>query len=172
MARKSILENRDTPVQSGPPSAEDVLTEVASNWLNSRLVHKADPGIPRNPRDLASWWMKHQQQPDHYADRPTQHTKRDQTGTYWKTPYIDRVKYTLTKFLHEEKDFQRIIIAAAEEGIFWRGDSRSFFMGLIAERDKAKSPGYKTEAIRKMQSLPSLNPEIRNAQGRVGTGEV
>lgn len=154
MAKRSIIGAREVPepIVSGPPKVEDVLTEVGRNWLGSGYVHGAAQDIPRDPYDLASWWVNRQAKSSAF-DRPTQHTKRDGSGTYWKSPYVDRMKYTLTKFLVQDKEFQRLIIAAAEDGIFWRGDSREFFVSVIAESGKTKQAGYRSEAIAKMRSF-------------------
>ena len=139
-------------VVQGPPKVEDILAEIASRWLSSNLVRKADQRIPTNPQDLATWWIKNQSQPHERFDRPRQDSKRD-GGVFWKTPYIDRVAHTLKVFLTLDKGFQGLIIAAAEDGIFWRGDSREFFISLIAEHSEMKNnPGYRQEAIQKMRA--------------------
>lgn len=154
---KSILDNREAPQSfDGPPRAEDVLTEIASRWLSSSFVHKADPRIPKNPRDLAVWWMRNQSPPHERFDRPTQQVKRDGSGMFWKTPYADRLACTLKAFLSLDKGFQGLIVAGAEDGIFWRGDSREFFMSLIAERDKMRNnANYRQEASQKMRAYLS-----------------
>lgn len=142
---KSILDNRETTQKSDrPPEVVDVLAEIASRWLDSNFVHKADPRIPRNPRDLAVWWIKNQSPPHERFDRPTQESKRDGSGAFWKTPYIDRLRYTLNAFLRLDKGFQGLIIAATEDRIFWRAESREIFLAIIAEHEKMKNdPKYK-----------------------------
>lgn len=154
MAKRSIIEAREVPepIVSGPPKVEAVLAAVGRLWLGSDYTHRAYSEIPRNPDDLATWWVRHQA-PPHAIDRPTQHTKRDGSGTFWKSPYVERMKYTLTKFLVQDKDFQRLIIAAAEDGIFWRGDAREFFVSVIVESGKTKQVGYRAEAIAKMRAF-------------------
>lgn len=136
-----------------PPKAEDVLTEIASRWLSSDSARKADPKIPTNHRDLAAWWIKNQSPPHERFDRPTQDSKRDGSGTFWKTPYIDRLRHTLNAFLRLDKEFQGLIISAAEDGIFWRGDSREIFLAMIAEHEKMKNdPKYKQASAMKARA--------------------
>ena len=149
---KSILDNREAPQKlDGPPKVEDVLAEIASRWLSSTFVRKADQRIPTNPQDLATWWIKNQSQPHERFDKPTQQSKRD-GGVFWKTPYIDRVAHTLKVFLTLENGFQGLIIAAAEDGIFWRGDSREFFISLIAEHSKMRNnTNYRQEVLQKLR---------------------
>lgn len=150
---KRLTDHREeyAPIHTGPPKAHDVLANIATEWLGSRLIHKAHPGIPRNANELPAWWMKHQAPPTD-LDTPSQHSTRDGSGTVWRVPYIDRVAYTLTRFLRIEKSFQGLIIAAAEDGIFWRGDSQEFFIALIAEHDRMKlTPNYRAGAIQKMR---------------------
>ena len=70
----------------------------------------------------------------------------------WKSPYVDRLRYTLTAFLQLAKDFQGLIISAAEDGIFWRGDTKEFFLAVLGEHDMMKQdPDYRGKAMQKMR---------------------
>jgi hypothetical protein len=142
MARKiTDLRNETVSDHDAPPKADEVLGRIAVAWLGSRDVHRADQRIPRNPQELAQWWIRMQPPPIEPFDRPQQQTKWDGTGTFWKTPYIDRIRNTLIKFLSLGHEFQGLIIAAAEDGIFWRGDSKAFFIAVISETEKMHAMG-------------------------------
>ena len=139
-----------------PPKAQDVLIPVASAFLASRMVHHADSRIPRNANELVHWWMDRQSRPSERFDRPVQESKRDGSGLFWRTPYTDRIRHTLIKFLSLDSGFQGLIIAAAEDKIFWRGDSREFFLSVIHEHEKMRKVGveaYRSEALRKLRAV-------------------
>jgi len=51
----------------------------------------------------------------------------------WAWPYADRLKGNLKKYLQIDVEFQGLIISAAEDGIFWRGEDRNFFNLVIDE---------------------------------------
>jgi len=143
-----------TEVVSAPPKTTDVLEALAHRL--ARKISKSDELVPRFPRDLAAWWIRMQSPPDDFYDRPRQESKKNGDGTFWKTPYTDRVAFNMIKFFDQEKSFQSLIISAAEEKIFWKNDSRSFFMSLISENDKMKKMGvkkYRAEAMKKMGNL-------------------
>lgn len=118
---------------SRPPLAVDVLTIVAEEVLQSSTG--SHESVPRVAPTLARWWM-HQQEPPHpFMDRPQSRSRRD-GGTYWLTPYADRIAHTLREFMRLNADFQGWIVAAREDGIFWRGEDREQFRRLIIETEK------------------------------------
>lgn len=153
MAKKKVGQSRDN-FPSAPPRTVDVLVILAKALV--RKISRADDRVPRDPNDLAYWWMKMQSPPNEQYDKPKEEARKDGTGPYWKTPYTDRIGFNLVKFVEQDKGFQGLIIAAAEEGFFWRNDSRSFFMKLISENDKMKKVGvkkYRKETLQKMGKL-------------------
>ena len=137
-----------------PPKVHEVLAGISAKWLESHS--RADSRIPRNADELAHWWVDRQSPPNERFDRPVQQPKLDGSGMYWKTPYIDRIRSTLIKFLSLDPGFQGLIIAAAEDKIFWRGDSREFFLSVIHEHEKMRKVGveaYRSEALRKLRAV-------------------
>jgi hypothetical protein len=142
-----------------PPKVHEVLAGIAAKWLESHS--RSDSRIPRNPDELAHWWVDRQSPPNERFDRPVQQPKLDGSGMYWKTPYIDRIRSTLIKFLSLDSGFQGLIIAAAEDGIFWRGDSMEFFFSVISEREKMRAVGvvaYRDMAAKQAAAFVASKP--------------
>ena len=91
---------KNSPDFDRPPKTEEVLAAIAQKWLGGKYVYRADDRIPRDPFDLARWWMKNQSPPKEPYDRPTQHNRRDGSGTFWRTPYAEWLRHTLINFVH------------------------------------------------------------------------
>ena len=71
-------------------------------------------------------------------------------------PYHSRILYTLSIFLRLSVSDQRIVVAAREDGIFWRGDTIKFFMLVIDETQRMRKIGvenYRLESLRRMGKL-------------------
>lgn len=157
MVKKKLLDRVDqtnyVTEPNGPATANDVLAAVTAEWMRSRYYHSAADSIPRTPADVARWWPTLQERPCEITERAQKMAKKDGSGVFWKTPYIDRIKFTLEKFLRLDSEFQELIIAAAEEKIFWRGEDRKFFLGVIRENDKMMADqNYKKNVFRSMRS--------------------
>ena len=60
---------------------------------------------------------------------------------YWKTPYLDRLVYTLGKFLRHGIDEKQYIIDAHAHGIKWRGDDMITFKALC------KTAGFQSDLL-------------------------
>ena len=151
-----------------PPKVVDVLTPIAEKWLVSSRVPRADPRIPRNSVDLADWWIHRQPLPDAVFDRPHSQSRRSGEGSYWVTPYHDRLCASLKTFLCLDRDFQSLIISCAEDKIFWRGDSREFFIGVINEHEKMRRVGVETYRREAKENMHRFQEVIKTRQFKPG----
>lgn len=135
-----------------PPLIEDELMKVLGRFM----AHKSLPVfMPPVPIDAARWWIDQQELPKP-EDRPRQVSVVGDEGVRWICPYHQRLCYTLAKFLTIPTADQRIILAAREENIFWRGDEMYFFMMVIDETQKMRKMGvaaYREEALKKMKTF-------------------
>lgn len=147
-----------TQQSTRPPLTVDVLTLVAEECLHeSKPRHES---VPRNAPALARWWI-HQQEPPHtFLDRPQSRSKRD-GGNYWVTPYTDRISHALRKFMQLDADFQGWIVAAREDGIFWRGEDRDQFHKVIVETEKFRRLG-------RMEFVKQAKAEMDAAFSKLG----
>ena len=135
-----------------PPMVEDDLIKVLGRYM---AYHKLPDFMPPAPVDAARWWMEQQEQPKD-DERPRQTSIHGGEGRRWICPYHMRVSYTLEKFLNQmtEKE-RRIIMAAGDDNIFWRGEEMDFFMLAIEETGRMRKMGteaYRIEAIDKMKN--------------------
>jgi len=158
---KKLERGEENNFVTAPPKTITVLETIAKGL--KRKISISDARVPRDPYDLAIWWIKMQSRPNEFYDRPKQESKKNGSGYFWKTPYTDRILFNMIRFFNQEKGYQSLIIAAAAEGIFWRNDDRSYFMGLISENDKMKKVGvkkYREEAMKKMGQLRLNKSEV------------
>ncbi len=84
-----------------------------------------------------------QEQPFESVEKPTQVNVTGKSGAVrWYSPYVERLVTNLVKFLAElnEKD-RRYIVAAKEEGIYWRGDPMKFFYKIVEETERLRKMG-------------------------------
>lgn len=147
------------------------------------LLHEVRPhirswpeGMPRAAQDVPAWWMGHQRPPEHVeAPRqiPVVGDGRRSNGQRWHCPYNLRVVTTLHKYIFLPHPAQRIILAAAEDGIYWRGedcierhpqlDGRTLFENTIFETEQLRELGL--EAY-----VQSLRKRVRRVVGNLQAG--
>lgn len=123
---------------------------------------KRPAAMPALAHDAAVWLRKQFAPPKH-SDSPRQRAGR------WTWPYADNTLRYAGQLLAAEPDMQRLILAAAEDGIWWRGDDREMFQRIIGETLKMREDPekYKREASQRMKAtisqLTSSRKETRNA---------
>lgn len=86
---------------------------------------------------------------------------------FYVWPYAENAKYLLKKFLNGSFELQTIVVAAREDGIFWRGDELDNFYKIIDETEKMRTMGiaeYKRQALRSMRNL------LNSVTGKVDPG--
>lgn len=141
-----------------PPAVEDELMKVLGRYMAYR---KLPDFMPPAPIDAARWWME-QQEPPKEEDRPRQVSVFGANNERrWICPYHQRLSYTLGKFLNRmTPKEQKIILAAREDKIYWRGDEIDFLMLVIAETTRMRTMGiesYRIEALDKMKKSKFLS---------------
>ena len=136
-----------------PPLVEDELMKIIGAYMARKPIPEF---MPPAPIDAARWWMD-QQEPAGPDDKPRQVSiVGDDDNRRWICPYHLRVCETLKRFLSLPLKDQRIILAAREDGIYWRGDEMYFFMLVIAETEKMRKVGvsaYRDESINKLKNF-------------------
>lgn len=139
-----------------PPLVEHELMKVLGKYMARRQLPYF---MPTQPIEAARWWIE-QQEPGKSDEAPRQVSiPGSDDARRWICPYHNRLVYTLWKFLHQPFADQKLILAAREDKIFWRGDEMKFFMLLIEEVSRMRKIGidaYRNEALKKMKELNLL----------------
>lgn len=131
---------------SRPPQILPVLEAIAARYISR--AHRWDRCVPRTADGIARFWVAHQEPPTR-ADTPHLTPSASQSGkSSWRAPYIERLALTLAQFLTLPATDQQYVIAAAEDKIYWRGDSMEFFVKVIGEYQKmGGDPSYREKSI-------------------------
>ncbi len=130
---------REAPT-SRPPQVESALAAVL-RWYTRK--HRLPDCMPQEPGDAVRWWIGMQEQPFENVEKPTQVNVTGKSGAVrWYSPYVERVVGNLVKFIVElnEKD-RRYVVAAQQEGIYWRGDPMKFFYKIVEETERLRKMG-------------------------------
>lgn len=141
--------NRAQANESGYPTLADVHTELAAILRR----HKAEHCLPPDPLDAARAWLTVIEKPK-AGEQPQQYSKGERVFYRW--PYAERAVYCLLRFLTLDERGQRLILAAREDEIFWRGDDLDFFRRVIDETFALRDMGveaYRADASKKLRAL-------------------
>lgn len=74
----------------------------------------------------------------------------------WIWPYETRVIVLFKTYMSCDTEFQKFIIAAREDDIYWRGDDPDFFYLVVKEHERMKVMGvekYQQEALNKLEQV-------------------
>ena len=133
-----------------PPLIETEVNAVLTLWMEKNSLPEF------MPRSLADEWWLNMMEPAQPDEVPRQVPLNSGEGSRWICPYHNRVLHSLSIFLRRPASEQRVIVAAREDGIFWRGDSIIFFMRVVDETTQMRKVGvenYRLESLRRMGKL-------------------
>lgn len=118
--RRPTPDDVDQPrLAEQPPDPWMAVSAVLQSWRAKR--GRWPQAMPENVGDAVSWWMSMQEPMDDRFELPRR-VGTGKGGTRWATPYQARLCYTLAIFLRLPEDRQRIVVAAREDGYWWRGE--------------------------------------------------
>ena len=149
---KSLMGKFEDRIDTGdrPPTIEESLCLV----ISARMARGGLPSeMPLVPIEAAGWWMTMQEKPGSF-DSPRRVPLMGGDGYRWECPYHRRLEYTLRKFMDMPPKDRRVIVAAREDGVYWRGDDMRFFVSLIGETTRMREMGiehYRAECIKRMK---------------------
>jgi len=105
------------------------------------------------------WWLNLIEQQKSY-EKPrkvsSNSSKPDKPVFHWVWPYAEKVKNLLIKYLQSDKKLQKLIQAAREDKIYWRGDDFDMFVNIINETELMRKIGiveYKKQTKEKLKKL-------------------
>jgi len=137
-----------------PPGHDEVIIALANEV--KRYVGRRPTMMPFQPDLAAEWWVIMQERcrkglppKGEYPQLLSVPTKyKEDPKKRWDYPYRQRLQQNLRKFLRLPDAQQRLIVAAQEDGIYWRGedtetrhkalDNRTMFENIIAETEKMR----------------------------------
>ncbi|GAH88277.1 unnamed protein product [marine sediment metagenome] len=110
--------------------------------------------FPVDNLEAVNYWRELMEKPNEHTEAVEWiHTKN---GGEWKTPYIDRMVYTLKKFLALSETHQAFIIDGIEnKNTPWRGDDIDMYKMVLEETQKMRlNPGeYKDKAFQVLKNF-------------------
>ena len=143
----------DKPSQESPPEIVPYLGEFLSKY---KARGKRWPEImPEGENHAARWWIDLMEPPREFGDEP-QAVERDGQIRGWRTPYHDRLLFSLQKFLGFTEPQQVWIVEHVMNGIPWRGDDGKRYADIIKHHElMKKNPaafvGQATEVLTQMR---------------------
>lgn len=133
-------------MSDSPPQIESVLIDQLGRIKHakgSKYLDSVTPQLTGSAREAVSWFLRVMEPPSRFeAVRAIRGRNKDgEEKITWQTPYHGRMTYLLTRFCSEPVEYQELIIAAAEDGIWWRGDSRPMFERVIKHTARFRQLG-------------------------------
>jgi uncharacterized phage protein (TIGR02220 family) len=119
---------RPAIAKGSAPDPLDTLTDFLRSWQDREKSWGYE--MPPVPGVAAKWWIEKMQEKCSDMEVLRQVTKKNakKSGdTVWSFPYIDRLMYTLRKYLMLSREDQVVIYGCVDDGIHWRGDDIDFF---------------------------------------------
>ena len=157
-----------------PPDVYAECRKVLAGWQKKR---KPWPRMMnRNFEAAARWWADEMQEPWNQATEMPRlaNVQGNSDKQRWISPYQDRVVLCLRTFLSLPDAKQRIIVAAREDGFWWRGEHEDSwwvnpetkqqekvwcFLIVLREYERQRELGveaYRNEALARMRKLRVL----------------
>jgi hypothetical protein len=112
------------------------LAQVLETWRHNGKPWPQD--MPQEIRYAVPWWIEHQKPADR-TERPRQVLGRSNDDARMVFPYVERLVYTLRKFLRQDTQFQTLILSAWEDGIDWRGEDEWIFLRHLKSLERRRS---------------------------------
>lgn len=135
--------------QAGYPTLHDV--DVALAQVIEE-VGRRPAGMPYSYADGAKWLR------ERVLDRmcPDEAPRKHNRGDAWNWPYLTRCIVHAREFLQMPANHQAAVLAAREDGVFWRGEPIEDLMRVHAEHQRMVDMGpdaYRKEAIKRLREL-------------------
>lgn len=89
-------------------------------------------GMPIDVETAAKWFLAMIEPVNDQRERPRQ-VNVIGGGTRTVYPYLERVRHCLHRFLRADRDFQRYVHSASEDGVYWRGEDQRMFRTVVDE---------------------------------------
>ena len=116
------------------------LSQVLEIWR--KKGNRWPKRMPHEIRDAVPWWIAHQE-PARRNEQARHVPSYQGDGMRMVLPYVERLVYTLHKYLIQDQNFQSLIVSAWEDQIPWRGEDPHIFKRIIPEYELKNRIGIK-----------------------------
>lgn len=150
---------------------EEELVKVMAKWLN-KSMRRLPALMPQSLPEAARWWMAMQEPFDKRYDQPRQVPVFGRTDDSSRIdyPYTRRICNTIVTFLRMDTHKQQIVVAAREDGYWWRGEDEDLwrkdadgkpekvwlFTTVLREYERQREiglPAYRMECMKRMRAM-------------------
>ena len=140
----------DLTRQDGYPTMADLHAALVQ-LVEAMPAAKRPASMPDLAHDAAAW-LRRQFEP------PKDDTAPRKRNGVWTWPYADNTVRYAHRLMQASPDMQRLVLSAAEDGIWWRGDERDVFTRIIGETMKFREDPdkYRGKAGQLMRNLKAL----------------
>lgn len=154
---------------NGPPNRYDELMAIVRDGSPSRLE-------PRDHGQAVNWYSALFEGPDGTWERPEEKSRlkrvngQEQMVSWWRDPYIERMRCLVQAFRAADVQLQSYVVAAQEDGMPWRGEPLEQFKLVVSEyermREMTREHG-RDHAVAEMRKRAGRNlAEINREGGR------
>ena len=163
-------EERRTTVALDPADPAPGIQHAERRWLEAR--YPWPQGVPRG-RALVDFWADMQEPFDPRLEQARQVPVLGVDGYRTEYPYHERLTQTLWAYLRAPEDMRRLVIAAREDGHWWRGEPREALLDIMARTEHMREVGleaYRGETVKRLKALikGATQEKRRDSQEAVG----
>lgn len=134
------------------PNTINILAGIITSWQHTHMYMHS--GLSMDPATAAREWVDLQEPP---KPGETAFVKESDAGAVWRTPYLDRLTYTLKKYLKHPTEDRNLILAGIKAGIPWRGDEIDAYKHIIEETEIMREIGLDEYRKRALTAAAGLN---------------
>ena len=148
MAKKGYQPVGNAPPENKCPTVEEVIGGFLENFRGRKPKM-----FPSDPFQAANYWRSKQEPGDRFTEAAQPPVEK---GKGWKTPYHDRLLYTLKQFLALKPVEQVFVIEHIGHGIPWRGDDIHVYRAIVDEHHRMQQSdmqAYIDEGFKKMKKV-------------------
>ena len=138
-----------------PDTRKTVKPPEIVETLSKLLYGKTLTPLPADPFAAAKAWVNMQEPPHEYRERVEPVYDHEGEIKGFRTPYHDRLSYTLRVFLSLSEANRVYVMDGMQRGIPWRGDAPQSYANIVEETAKMRDNprGYIQESIKAMKNL-------------------
>lgn len=151
---------------SEKPNVENVrqaVHDTLQRYLEVRQQTILPDPMPPNIGSAVEWWVKTMQAPQGRHEAPHHAPVVGGRGSRWEYAYQTRVVDNLRRFLRLPRKDRDMIVAAREDGVYWRGESIQQLIAITGEHAKMRQVGGKEYAKAIAPGLAKMRRKARAA---------
>lgn len=149
--------------QTIPPDPMPIIMSGLYAW-KTECRKPLPPPCPANVEDCAVWWREQMQEPEYRGETKIRSggDGTDQAPN-WDCGYAVRCRSSLLRFLALTEQERKFVIAARQDGVFYRGEAMAHFVDIVEETMRQREMG--AEAYR-LAAISSMTHAIESMTGK------